>query len=145
MRSSTAAVVSLGGLQRFILFMSLPTEIRFIIWQLSLSTRVVEIVMSDIYNIGFCSQAALPVALHISRESRQAVKTFYPSCFGSFLQPARIRFNFDLYILYLDISQEEEGLRHLFGIWKEIELARLKYVAIDEGYLGDSIYDLNLM
>lgn len=145
MMSLTAAIVSLGGLQRFTLFTSLPPEIRFMIWRLSLSTRVVEILASDICTTGFYSQAALPVALHVSRESRQAVEAFYPSCFGSFLQPERVRFNFDLDILYLDMSQEEEGLYHLFGILKEIELARLKYIAIDEGYLGDSIFDLHLV
>jgi hypothetical protein len=53
-----------------------------------------------------------------------------------------VRFNFDLDILYLDISQEEEGLYHFFGILKETELTCLKYVAIDEAYL-DGI-DLNL-
>lgn len=143
--SSTAAVVSPVGLQRFTLFTSLPPEIRVIIWRLSLSTRIVEILASNICTTGFYSQAALPVALHVTRESRQAVEAFYPSCFGSFLQPERVRFNFDLDILYLDMSQEEDGLRHFFGIAKEIELARLKYVSIDEGYLGDNMIDLHLV
>ena len=44
-------------------------------------------------------------------------------------------------VLYLDVSQEEDGLYRLFGILKETELARLKYVAIDEGYLGDGLAD----
>jgi hypothetical protein len=101
--------------------------------------------VSGVCTTGFYSQAALPVALHVSRESRQAVEAFYPSCFGSFLQPERVRFNFDPDILYLDMSQEEDGLRHFFGIVKEIELARLKYVAIDEEYLGDTIVDLHLV
>jgi hypothetical protein len=35
----------------------------------------------------------------------------------------------------LDISQEEDGLYRLFGVLKETELARQKYIAIDEGYL----------
>ncbi|PMD46790.1 hypothetical protein L207DRAFT_507669 [Hyaloscypha variabilis F] len=114
---------------------SLPPEIRFIIWRLSLSPPVVEILASDFCD-GFYLQAALPVALHVCRESRQAVETLYPRCFGSFLQPERIRFNFDLDILYLDLSQEEEGLHHFLGILKETELIRLKYVAIDSAYLG---------
>jgi hypothetical protein len=54
-----------------------------------------------------------------------------------------VRFNFDLDILYLDISQEEEGLHHFFGILKETELIRLKYVAIDSAYLG-GVVDLHL-
>jgi hypothetical protein len=140
--SLTAAIVSLGAIQRFTLFTSLPLEIRFIIWRLSLPPRIVEILASDIF-AGFYSQAALPTALHVCRESRQAVETLYPSCFGSFLQPERVRFNFDLDILYVDTSQEEEGLHHFFGILKEIELARLKYVAIDEGYLIDEMVDIH--
>jgi hypothetical protein len=73
-----------------------------------------------------------------------AVEALYPRCFGSFLQPERVRFNFDLDILYIDISQEEEGLHHLLGILKESELTRLKFVAIDEGYFVDVVADLHL-
>ncbi|KAH6699876.1 hypothetical protein BKA61DRAFT_582725 [Leptodontidium sp. MPI-SDFR-AT-0119] len=105
----------------------------------TLSPRIVEILTSDHCTTGFYSQVALPTALHVCRESRQAVEARYPLCFGSFLQPERVRFNFDLDILYLDISQEEDGLYRLFGVLKETELARLKYVAIDEAYLGDGL------
>jgi hypothetical protein len=55
-----------------------------------------------------------------------------------------VRFNFHLDILYLDISQEENGLCHLFGVLKEIELTYLKYVAIDESYLIDDEVGLDL-
>jgi hypothetical protein len=55
-----------------------------------------------------------------------------------------VRFNFDLNILYLDISQEEEGFHHFFGVLKETELTRLKYAAIDEAYLFDGVVDLHL-
>lgn len=133
---SPVAAISLLGFQRFTLFTSLPPEIRFIIWRLSLAPRVVEIIASN-NRTGFYSQATLPAALHVCRESRQAVEALYPRCFGSFLLPERVRFNFDLDILYIDISQEEESLYRLFGVLKEAELARLKYVAIDEGYLED--------
>jgi hypothetical protein len=44
---------------------------------------------------------------------------------------------------YLDISQEEDGLYRLFGVLKETELARLKYVTIDEAYLGDGLADFH--
>lgn len=43
----------------------------------------------------------------------------------------------------MDISQEEDGLYRLFGVLKETELARLKYVAIDEAYLGDGLADFH--
>jgi hypothetical protein len=72
------------------------------------------------------------------------VDALYPRCFGSFLQRERVRFNFDLDILYLDCSQEE-GLNHFFGILKENELARLKYVAISEQYHIDEVVDLHMM
>jgi hypothetical protein len=142
--ASAAPIISLvAGLQCFTLFTSLPLELRFIIWRLSLSPRIVEILTSDYCTTGFYSQAALPTALHVCRESRQAVEALYPHCFGSFLQPERVRFNFDLDILYLDVSQEEDGLYRLFGILKETELARLKYIAIDEAYLGDGLPDFH--
>jgi hypothetical protein len=99
----------------------------------------VEILTSNCCTTGFYSQAAPPAALHVCRESREAVEALYPLCFGSFLQPERVRFNFDLDILYLDISQEEDGLYRLFGVWKETELVRLKYVAINKGYLRHGI------
>lgn len=54
-----------------------------------------------------------------------------------------MRFNFDLDTLYFDISQEEEGLHRFFGVLKETELARLKYVAIDEAYLAVGVVDLH--
>ncbi|KAH7308863.1 hypothetical protein BKA65DRAFT_520062 [Rhexocercosporidium sp. MPI-PUGE-AT-0058] len=132
---------SLVGLQRFTLFTRLPLELRFIIWRFTLFPRIVEILTSNHCTTGFYSQAALPAALHVCQESRQAVEALYPLCFGSFLQPERVRFNFDFDILYLDISQEEDGLYRLFGILKETELARLKYAAIDETYLGDGLVD----
>ncbi len=132
--SSTDPVVSLVGL---------PPEIRFIIWRLSLPPRVVEICASDDCITGLYSQAALPAVLQACRESRQVVGPLYPHCFGSFLQPERVRFNFDLDVLYFDISQEEEGLHRLFGVLKETELARLKYVAIGEEYLEDGVVDID--
>ena len=49
----------------------------------------------------------------------------------------------DLDMLYLDVSQEEEGLHHFLGILKEIELSRLKCVAIDNEYLIDGVVDLH--
>ena len=136
---SSTTVVSLVGLQRFTLFTSLPPEIRFIIWRLSLSARIVEILSSDCCD-GLYTHAALPAALHVCRESRQAVEALYPSCFGSFLQPETVRFNFDLDILYFDFSDREEGLNHLFAALKKTELIRLKYVAIDSAYLGRVAY-----
>ncbi|KAH9204228.1 hypothetical protein DL95DRAFT_497462 [Leptodontidium sp. 2 PMI_412] len=40
-------------------------------------------------------------------------------------------------------NQEDDGLHRLFGVLKETELARLKYIAIDEGYLRDGLASLH--
>jgi hypothetical protein len=133
--SSAAPVTALVSLQRFTLFARLPPEVRFAIWRFGLSPRIVEIIRSTTCS-GSYSQAALPAALHACRESRQVVEPLYPRCFGSSLQPERVRFNFDLDTLYFNVSEEEEGLAHFLGILKEREIARLKYVPVDDEYLG---------
>ena len=128
--SSNAAVLSPVGLQRFTPFSRLPPEIRVLIWRLSLSSRVVEIIASGSY-AGLYSQAALPTALQVCRESRQAVETLYPLCFGSLLQPGRIRFNFEIDTLYLHFRYYPETLTKILGILTENELRKLKYFAIN--------------
>jgi hypothetical protein len=128
--SSNAAVLSPVGLQRFTPFSRLPPEIRVLIWRLSLSSRVVEIIASGCY-AGLYSQAALPTALQVCRESRQSVETLYPLCFGSLLQPGRIRFNFEIDTLYVHFRYYPETLTKIFGIITENELRKLKYFAIN--------------
>ncbi|KAH6673641.1 hypothetical protein B0J14DRAFT_53244 [Halenospora varia] len=50
---------------------------------------------------GFYTYCALPVALGVCQESRNAVIDSYPMCFGSTIDPAAIRFNFDLDTLFV--------------------------------------------
>ncbi|KAL3420274.1 hypothetical protein PVAG01_08773 [Phlyctema vagabunda] len=137
--SPSIPVVSLGGGNSFTFFTHLPVEIRFFIWRLSLVPRIVEIIASNDCSVGFYSQATLPATLQACRESRKAVEFLYPRCFGSFLQPERIRFNFQIDILYVDVSQEEEGLYRLFAMFKEAELRSLEHFALDEGFLLDEL------
>ena len=88
--------------------------------------------MSDKCTVGFYSQAELPVALRVCQESRNVVKGLYPRCFGWFLQPERILFNFNLDTLYLPVSPAEEELRRLFGVLKASELNHIQSIAIHE-------------
>ena len=53
---------------------------------------------------GFYLQVVLSTALYVCWELRQAVEALYLLCFGLFLQLERVRFNFDLDILYVNIS-----------------------------------------
>ncbi|KAG4433689.1 hypothetical protein IFR05_010828 [Cadophora sp. M221] len=98
-----------------------------------------EILASENCTTGFYSRAALPTALHVNQESRTEALISYSACFGSFLQPERILFNYKIDILYIDVALEEDGLHRLLGVLKETELASLKYVAIDDAYLEDSV------
>ncbi|PVH84710.1 hypothetical protein DL98DRAFT_610126 [Cadophora sp. DSE1049] len=132
---STAPIASLASLDHFTLLNKLPDELRVMIWRCTFLPRIVEILASKYCTGGFYSQAELPVALHVCQESRDEVKRHYSTCFGSFLQPERILFNYDIDVLYLDIALEEDCLHRLFGVLKQDELSRLKHVAIDEAYL----------
>ncbi|KAH7395882.1 hypothetical protein BKA64DRAFT_674878 [Cadophora sp. MPI-SDFR-AT-0126] len=133
--ASTAAIASLASLDHFTLFDKLPKELRVMIWHCTFIPRVVEILASEYCTGGFYSQAELPIALHVNKESRHEVQRHYSICFGSFLQPARTLFNYDIDVLYFDIALEEDCLHRLFGVLKQEELAKLKHVAIDETYL----------
>ena len=74
------------------------------------------------------------------QESREAVLPLYPKCFNAFNRPARILFNFEIDTLYLDKSQIFPIRQYLVGILKEKELARLKFVAIDESLLAEGLF-----
>ena len=112
------------------------------IWQFTFLPRVVELLASEHCTGGFYSQAELPVALHVCKESRVEAEIFYQVRFGSFLQAEKTYFNYSIDTLYLDIALEEDCLHRLFGILKQDELSSLKYVAIDEAYLDGQDPDL---
>lgn len=119
-------------LAKFTVFPKLPLEIRQMIWNLSLDSRIVEICLNDAS--GFYSRAKLPYALQVSKESRDTVVGQYSLCFGSAWYPARTRFNFDLDTLYFDRGLVS-GTRLFFGSLRDFELASLRNVAIDM-YIG---------
>ena len=133
---SSIPASSAVGLKSFTLFSALPAELRIIIWRLSPSPRVVELLQST-YNTGFYSKAPFPAALMTCQESREAVLPLYPKCFNAFNRSARVLFNFEIDTLYLDKSQIFPIRQFLVGILKEKELARLKFVAIDKNLLAE--------
>jgi hypothetical protein len=115
------------SLQSFSLFSKLPTELRIIIWQLTLESRVIEIEFDKFR--GFFTRVSTPVALRVSRDSRNATITRYPPCFGNVIYPPRTVFNFDLDTLYLDDDIQFHTLHLLAGLTLE-ELTNLQYLAV---------------
>jgi hypothetical protein len=113
----------------FTLFPKLPTEIRSIIWKLTIEPRVVEMKFDD--EKGFYSTIDYPVALEVCRDSRQAVIPSYSLCFGSSFYRAHTRFNFSLDTVYLDSSFLDYSRLFLVGLRDE-EVSKIQHFAIDE-------------
>jgi hypothetical protein len=117
-------------------FMDLPLEIRITIWKLSLEPRIVTI-LHDRYKI-YYSRAKIPPALHVCGHSRDAVIGLYPTCFGSWLYPKRVMFNFSIDTLYLP-QWEEFNPPHFFTLLQTAELVKIRSFAIESeiaAYLG---------
>ncbi|KAE9363578.1 hypothetical protein N431DRAFT_448166 [Stipitochalara longipes BDJ] len=124
-------------LLEFTLFPKLPKHIRVMIWETTLTPRIVEI-----YRCGreeFFTCVPCPSALEIYQDSRAAVIQHYPLCFGTFWYPPQIRFNFSLDIIYLDFAIADE-LPFFFAILSRIELAGLRYLAFDMTLFVDDEY-----
>lgn len=115
-------------LTSFTLFLKLPVEIRIIIWRLTLNSRVVEIEFTELR--GFFTRVATPTALQVCRDSRRAVITFYPTCFGNIMYSPQIVFNFLLDTLYFDMSFHSQVL-HFLASLKETEVKRIQSIAAD--------------
>jgi hypothetical protein len=112
----------------FTLFPKLPTEIRIMIWRLTIQPRVLERKFDNIK--GFYFTINYLVTLELCRDSRQAVIQSYSLCFGSAFYPASTRINFSFDTLCLDHDFDHIRL-FLVGL-KDEELSRIRYVAIDE-------------
>jgi 2EXR family len=126
----TEASHSVANLARtFTLFPKLPTEMRTMIWKLTLEPRMVEIDFDD--EKGFYSKINYPVGLTVFQDSRQAVIGYYSLCFGSVWLPHKTRFNFSLDAIYLDKSFIEH-VRLLFSSLMREEVKKIQYFAIDE-------------
>ena len=106
-------------LAKFTVFPKLPPEIRRMIWNLNLESRIVEICLNDAS--GFYSRAKLPSALQVSKESRDTVIAQYSLCFGLNWYPAQTRFNFDLDTLYFDRKMAEQA-RLFFSSLQKLSL-----------------------
>lgn len=128
-----------GQSPSFTLFASLPVEIRYTIWQLTLEPRIAEISTSTGILKTECSD---PPALRTCRESRAAVLPCYPLCFGFMFQRPTTRFNFSLDTLYVPQSLGQY-LPILLSTLKDFETAGLQRLAIDEQVAdSDNAYKL---
>jgi len=110
-------------------FPNLPTELRAIIWKLSLQSRVIEIEFKEAR--GFYTRVGTPVALRVCRDSRDAVISSYPVCFGNIMFEPRTIFNFSLDTLYIDNNFQGQTL-HLLGSLSATEISKLQRLAIDD-------------
>ncbi|TVY44348.1 hypothetical protein LOCC1_G005864 [Lachnellula occidentalis] len=114
----------------FLRFPKLPTELRAIIWKLTLQARTVEIEWQE--TRGFYTQVGTPVALQVCKDSRDAVISFYPACFGNLMFTPRTAFNFSLDTLYIGIPVHDQIL-HLVASLNATEISKLQHLAIDHG------------
>jgi hypothetical protein len=99
------------------------------IWEATLEPRLVEIEPSMRYN-GFLTTISAPAAFRICQESRNTVEKKYPLCFGSILQPPRIRVNFELDTIFLP-AYLTEFMPHFLGLLNQQELSCIHRLAID--------------
>jgi hypothetical protein len=131
------------ALKSFPRFVELPPELREMIWQFSLTPRIVELLPSNYCKTSFYSDTRLPVALEVCQDSRNAVRHLYSERFG-WNWPGRVLFNFEIDTLYLDSSAIRPLCAFLKGILKEKELELLKYVAFDQRLLVEDGYGLGI-
>ncbi|KAK0102839.1 hypothetical protein ONS95_000963 [Cadophora gregata] len=115
-------------LTSFHLFPKLPTEIRMMIWKLSLEARTVEIQWSE--TRGFFTRVPTPIALRVCKDSRDAVKSKYPLCFGNVLYKPSTVFNFSLDTLYVDQDLQHQAFYFLASLSAE-EVAKMQSLAVD--------------
>ncbi|PVH69462.1 hypothetical protein DL98DRAFT_522166 [Cadophora sp. DSE1049] len=142
MRQERKAAKMPSPLTSFHLFPKLPTEIRMMIWELSLEARTVEIQWTE--TRGFFSRVPTPMALRVCKDSRGAVKSKYPLCFGNVLYKPSTSFNFSLDTLYVDHCFQNQALHFITSLSPD-ELASIRYLAVDsmlnEDFMGDSMVD----
>jgi hypothetical protein len=127
-------------LTTFHLFPNLPIEIRWMIWYLSLEPRIVEILLRS--SGAIYSNAALPTAFRVSKDSRAAVLLYYPLHFALGFQPAATHINFKLDTIYLHRSDEEDFFFSFFRSLTKKEKTDMKYLAVEESFrYADDIQD----
>jgi hypothetical protein len=94
--------------QRFTLFPQLPKELRLKIWEFAQEPRIVEVCQTQ-DSAAFYSPTALPMLLHISRESRHIALQNYALSFPNGDQPATIYYNPSIDILYFPAWCDDRG------------------------------------
>ncbi|TVY33217.1 hypothetical protein LSUB1_G008273 [Lachnellula subtilissima] len=127
-------------------FPKLPTELRTIIWNLTLPSRIVEIKFVE--TRGFYTRVKIPVALRVCKDSRDAVLSSYSTCFGNLMFTPRTLFNFSLDTLYIG-RQFQEQVLHLVASLNATEISKIQNLAIDSrinfdpatGYDAEIDYD----
>jgi hypothetical protein len=122
---------------KFALFPKLPTEIRAIIWKMTLQPRVVELARYP--DAGFRALVSHPPALEVSRDSRAATIQLYPLCFGTYWYAPTTRFNYALDTIYLDYGILHE-LAFFVAILSQSELSQIRYLALDMSLFVDERY-----
>lgn len=114
-------------LKSFTMFPKLPLEIRIIIWKLTLEPRDIELEFNQ--DRGFYSRIWTPAALRVCHDSRDAVQSLYPVCFGNVMFERRTVFNFSLDTLYLD-TEFQVHIFPLLASMTPLELSKLQYLAV---------------
>lgn len=115
-------------LDSFTLFPKLPKEVRYMIWEHTLKSRVVEIEYS--VSRGFYSRAKIPIAMKACRESRRAVLKSYPLSFGNILHKPVVAFNFSLDTLYFELKMQLRVTEFLVSLTRS-EAESIQSIAVD--------------
>ncbi|PMD46200.1 hypothetical protein L207DRAFT_207124 [Hyaloscypha variabilis F] len=121
---------------RFKLFPKLPTELRRIIWRLSLpGQRVVEVLFDNF--TGQCrSSCPIPIALHVSSEARGVALESYELAFGTAEAEAVVYFDFKIDALFLGLGNfapsSWDPARYFFRKLQSIDLCRLQHIMIQD-------------
>jgi hypothetical protein len=132
----------------FTCFPRLPIELRYKIWYCTLKPRLVMLENPEKQDTSssnlvqpskiYC-RTPLPIALQVSRDSRNAVLPMYPLCFHSETLASAIRFNFSLDTLYWNVFESSSVFTSvttttIFDFLEQlnpIETASLQNIAID--------------
>jgi len=103
-------------------------EIRHRISRQTLKSRTVD--MRYCLERGCWSPVQTPVALRLCNDSRNAVRSLYPLCFGSVLHEPTTVFNFSLDILFFDWTLQSRVSQRLASM-TEHEFSHLRSIAFD--------------
>ncbi|KAF4622770.1 hypothetical protein G7Y89_g14256 [Cudoniella acicularis] len=151
--ATKAELLQINRPRTFHPFPLLPNELQNMIWEMTLVPRVVDVFTRSEspdfgygkdqdgqdeegaprwqWEISFHSSCAVPVALRVNRETRNAVINQYPKSFPSETAEPTIRFNFRLDTLFIDRNCGLTFFRLLNSL-TSIEKSSLQRLAIAE-------------